>query len=64
MGLLLPCNVVLYQVDLLLHEGNYSWSEGKSVDAFDSTVVQVETDAGFGVTPRRDVLGDPAWFCD
>ncbi|QEG39274.1 cis-3-hydroxy-L-proline dehydratase [Roseimaritima ulvae] len=36
----------LYQVDLPLHEGNYSWSEGKSVNVFDSTVVQVETDAG------------------
>lgn len=38
--------IKLYQVDLPLHEGNYSWSEGKSVDVFDSTVVQVETDAG------------------
>ena len=41
----------VYQVDLPLHEGNYSWSEGKRVDVFDSTVVQVETDAditGFG----------------
>ena len=36
----------VYQVDLPLHEGNYSWSEGKSVDVFDSTVVQVDTDAG------------------
>jgi L-alanine-DL-glutamate epimerase-like enolase superfamily enzyme len=36
----------IYQVDLPLHEGNYSWSEGKSVDVFDSTVVAVETDAG------------------
>ena len=36
----------VYQVDLPLHEGNYSWSEGKSVDVFDSTVVQVETDTG------------------
>ncbi len=35
-----------YQVDLPLHEGNYSWSGGKSVDVFDSTVVCVETDAG------------------
>lgn len=34
------------QVDLPLHEGNYSWSEGKSVDVFDSTIVQVDTDAG------------------
>ncbi|MBI1315159.1 mandelate racemase [bacterium] len=37
----------VYQVDLPLHEGNYSWSEGKSVEVFDSTVVVVETDAGF-----------------
>ena len=36
----------LYQVDLPLHEGSYCWSEGKSVDVFDSTVVQIETDAG------------------
>ncbi len=25
----------VYQVDLPLHEGNYSWSEGKSVDVFE-----------------------------
>ncbi|GAA5507292.1 cis-3-hydroxy-L-proline dehydratase [Novipirellula caenicola] len=36
----------IYQVDLPLHEGNYSWSEGKSVDVFDSTVVEVQTDSG------------------
>lgn len=36
----------VYQVDLPLREGRYSWSEGKSVDVFDSTVVAVETDAG------------------
>ena len=36
----------VYQVDLPLHEGNYSWSEGKSVDVFDSTVVCVKTDTG------------------
>src|SRR5271163_119549 len=35
-----------YQVDLPLHEGSYKWSGGKSVSVFDSTVVQVETDAG------------------
>ena len=35
-----------WQVDLPLHEGSYSWSGGKSVDVFDSTVVAVETDAG------------------
>ena len=35
-----------YQVDLPLHEGSYKWSGGKSVNVFDSTVVEVETDAG------------------
>ena len=43
--------IKVYQVDLPLHEGNYSWSEGKSVDVFDSTVVAVETDSkitGYG----------------
>jgi L-alanine-DL-glutamate epimerase-like enolase superfamily enzyme len=39
-------NITTYQVDLPLHEGNYSWSGGKSVDVFDSTVVIVETDEG------------------
>ncbi len=38
--------VLAYQVDLPLHEGNYSWSGGKSVAVFDSTVVRIETDAG------------------
>src|SRR5437016_8985696 len=35
-----------YQVDLPLHEGSYKWSGGKSVTVFDSTVVEVQTDAG------------------
>ncbi len=35
-----------YQVDLPLHEGSYNWSGGKSVSVFDSTVVEVQTDAG------------------
>jgi cis-L-3-hydroxyproline dehydratase len=35
-----------YQVDLPLKEGSYNWSGGKSVSVFDSTVVEVETDAG------------------
>lgn len=35
-----------YQVDLPLHEGSYKWSGGKSVTVFDSTVVEVTTDAG------------------
>jgi L-alanine-DL-glutamate epimerase-like enolase superfamily enzyme len=35
-----------YQVDLPLHEGSYKWSGGKSVEVFDSTLVEVLTDAG------------------
>jgi cis-L-3-hydroxyproline dehydratase len=38
--------VAVHQVDLPLHEGRYSWSGGKSVSVFDSTVVRVDTDEG------------------
>lgn len=38
--------ISIYQVDLPLHEGNYSWSENKSVGVFDSTVIHIETDEG------------------
>ena len=34
------------RVELPLHEGSYKWSGGKSVNVFDSTVVQVDTDEG------------------
>ncbi|TVQ26143.1 MAG: mandelate racemase [Spirochaetaceae bacterium] len=36
----------VYQVDLPLKEGRYSWSEGKYVEVFDSTVVEIQTDGG------------------
>jgi L-alanine-DL-glutamate epimerase-like enolase superfamily enzyme len=36
----------VYQVDLPLVEGRYSWSEGKFVEVFDSTVVELVTDSG------------------
>jgi L-alanine-DL-glutamate epimerase-like enolase superfamily enzyme len=49
--------IKLYQVDLPLVEGNYSWSEGKRVDVFDSTVVQVETDAGISGSGEVCPLG-------
>ncbi|EAQ82234.1 cis-3-hydroxy-L-proline dehydratase [Blastopirellula marina] len=39
-------SIAVYQVDLPLREGNYAWSEGKSVSVFDSTVVRIETDSG------------------
>jgi L-alanine-DL-glutamate epimerase-like enolase superfamily enzyme len=35
-----------YQVDLPLVEGRYSWADGKFVEVFDSTVVEVLTDSG------------------
>jgi L-alanine-DL-glutamate epimerase-like enolase superfamily enzyme len=38
--------VAVYQVDLPLKEGSYKWSGGKSVNVFDSTVVQIDTDEG------------------
>ena len=36
----------VYRVDLPLVEGRYSWSEGKFVEVFDSTVVELATDDG------------------
>lgn len=36
----------VYQVDLPVVEGRYSWSEGKYVEVFDSTVVELLTDDG------------------
>ena len=36
----------VYQADLPVKEGRYSWSEGKYVEVFDSTVVEIETDQG------------------
>lgn len=36
----------VYQIDLPLKEGRYSWADGKFVETFDSTVVAVETDSG------------------
>ena len=38
--------IKVYQVDLPLVEGRYSWSEGKFVEVFDSTVVELLTDDG------------------
>ncbi|MFP6741806.1 MAG: cis-3-hydroxy-L-proline dehydratase [Alphaproteobacteria bacterium] len=36
----------VYQVDLPLKEGRYSWADGKFVEVFDCTVVEIETDEG------------------
>ncbi len=36
----------VYQVDLPLKEGRYSWADGKYVEVFDCTVIEIETDEG------------------
>ena len=36
----------VYQTDLPLVEGRYSWADGKYVEVFDSTAVAIETDTG------------------
>src|SRR3954447_23746803 len=38
--------IFAHRVELPLREGSYKWSGGKSVNVFDSTVVEVETDTG------------------
>ncbi len=38
--------IAVYRVDLPLREGTYSWSSGKSITTYDSTIVRMETDAG------------------
>ena len=38
--------ITVYQVDLPLKEGRYSWSNGNFIEVFDSTVVEIETDTG------------------
>ena len=38
--------IAVHQVDLPLVEGRYSWSGGKFVEVFDSTLVSLETDSG------------------
>ena len=38
--------ISVYQVDLPLKEDRYTWSDGRSVEVFDSTVVEIVTDEG------------------
>ena len=38
--------IKVHQVALLLHEGSYKWSVGSSVEVFESTVVEIQTDEG------------------
>ena len=38
--------ILAYRAELPLHEGSYKWSGGNSVAVFDSTTVEIQTDAG------------------
>ncbi len=38
--------IFAHKVELPLNEGSYSWSGGKTISVFDSTIVGVETDSG------------------
>lgn len=38
--------IYVYRVELPLYEGSYKWSGGRSVEVFDSTVVELLTDEG------------------
>tara|TARA_Y100001934_G_C12285163_1_gene741958 strand:- start:312 stop:1415 length:1104 start_codon:yes stop_codon:yes gene_type:complete len=39
-------SISVYQIDLPLVEGRYSWADGKFVEKFDSTIVEIKTDIG------------------
>lgn len=39
-------SINVYQIDLPVKEGRYSWADGKFVEVFDCTVVEIETDEG------------------
>lgn len=53
--------ISIYQVDLPLAEGSYSWSGGKSIRGYDSTVVRIETDSGLAGYGEVAPLG-PAYL--
>ena len=38
--------ILAYKLELPLREGSYSFSRGRSIRAYDSTVVRIETDVG------------------
>ena len=50
-----------WQVDLPLVEGRYTWSDGRFVEVFDDTVVEVETDQGISGYAESCPLG-PAYL--
>ncbi|MDE2792519.1 MAG: mandelate racemase/muconate lactonizing enzyme family protein [Paracoccaceae bacterium] len=38
--------ISVWKIDLPLREGRYSWANGKYVEVFDSTVIEIRTDSG------------------
>lgn len=46
-----------FQVDLPLVEGRYTWSDGRYVEVFDDTVVEIQTDAGISGYAESCPLG-------
>ena len=38
--------ILVYKIDLPLREGGYSFSSGRSIKSYDSTIVRIETDQG------------------
>ncbi|GBG26377.1 L-Ala-D/L-amino acid epimerase [Hondaea fermentalgiana] len=53
--------VLVYRVELPLYEGSYKWSGGRSVDVFDSTIVQLRTNRGIDGLGEVTPLG-PAYL--
>jgi len=50
-------DIEVYQVDLPVAEGSYDWAGGNSYEAFDSTVVRLETDTGITGWGEAATLG-------
>jgi hypothetical protein len=49
-----------FQVDLPLHEGKYTWADGKSIEVFDATIVKIETNQGLVGYGEQTPLGPGA----
>jgi L-alanine-DL-glutamate epimerase-like enolase superfamily enzyme len=54
-------SINVYRTDLPLKEGRYNWSNDNSVEVFDATVVEIETDAGIAGYGESTPLG-PAYL--
>lgn len=50
-------SINVFQTDLPLKEGRYNWSNENSIEVFDATVVEIETDAGIAGYGESTPLG-------